>query len=117
MSQYRHLQVTTDGDVFVARFRERRLIGAVPGEVGEELKAVASQEDCYKLVLSFSGVDLLSSEMLGRLIVLHKKMQQKGGQLKLCQIHPNVYQVFVITKFNTIFDIEESEESCVMAMA
>jgi len=117
MSPYRHLQVTTEGDVFVVRFLERRLIAALPGAIGEEFNAIVAQEDCQKLVLSFSGVELLSSEMLGRLIVLHRKMQQKGGQLKLCQIHPNVRQIFVITKFNTIFDIEDTEESSLVAMA
>jgi anti-anti-sigma factor len=46
-----------------------------------------------------------SSAFLGLLIKIHKKICERKGHLKLCNISPNIYKVFEITQLNKIFDI------------
>jgi len=108
MSAFRHLEVAKDGDAFAVRFLDQKLLDSAASEVGEELYAVAAQEDCNRITLSFSGVDLLTSEMLGKVIVLNKKIRQKGGKLALCDMCPYVREIFAVTRLDTILEIRET---------
>ena len=104
-----HLQVATHDDVWVIRFQDRQLVGDLPDVVGAELYAVAGQEGCMKLLLNFSGVEFLASDMLGKVVVLNKKMKQKGGKLTLCRLCPYLRQVLVTTKLDLILNVKETE--------
>ena len=42
---------------------------------------------------------------LGMLINANKRVKEKNGQLRLTNIKPNIYEVFVITKLNKLFRI------------
>jgi anti-sigma B factor antagonist len=110
MPQYRHLRVSTHNGVVVARFHEERLTDDLAiAEVGEELHALAAEADCPNLLLSFAGVTYLSSAMLGKLISLNRRLMRKGGELKLCELCPNVQEVFALTRLGQIIDLRNSE--------
>ena len=110
MSVYRHLGVWRQGEVVVVRFGEHRILDERTVDIiGDELYAVAEQEDCRNLLLNFSSVDRLSTVMLGKLLMVNKKMEAKGGKLKLCSIGPEIRQVFDTTKLDRILDVHGSE--------
>jgi len=104
-----HLQVTPHGDVWVVRFIDSQLVGSLPDEVGAELYAVAAQEGCLKLLLNFSSVEFLASDMLGKVVVLNKKMKQKGGKLVLCRLCPYLRQILATTKLDLILTVTDTE--------
>jgi anti-anti-sigma factor len=62
-----------------------------------------------RLLLNFSNVEYLSSGALGKLITLQKKVQGAGGWLVLCNLHPNIHEVFKIAKLDKIFEIHSKE--------
>jgi anti-sigma B factor antagonist len=110
MAGYRRLQVNDVGEVCVVRFRDQKIIEDINiQEWGQELFQLADVENRQKLLLNFSGVDFLSSAALGKLITLDKKVRARGGTLRLCNIRPEIYEVFAITKLNRLFDIKEDE--------
>jgi anti-sigma B factor antagonist len=39
---------------------------------------------------------------------VNNRVREKGGQLRLAQIDPQIYEVFAITKLNKIFQIHET---------
>ena len=47
--------------------------------------------------------------ILGKLITLDKKVKAHGGKLKLSNIRPEIYEVFVMTHLNKLFDIKDDE--------
>jgi anti-sigma B factor antagonist len=57
----------------------------------------------------------LSSAALAKLITLNKKLQQVNGRLVLCNIDPQIYEVFEITKLNKLFDIQAEEQAALQA--
>ena len=63
-----------------------------------------------KVLISFDNVDHLSSAALGTLITINNKIRGKDGQLRLANIDPQIYEVFVITKLNKLFQIHDSAE-------
>jgi anti-sigma B factor antagonist len=81
--------------------------------LGEELYAVVGRPDCRKLVLDFSNVDFLSSAMLGKLVIINRKMKEKGGALRLCSVCPNIRLIFKYTVLDTIFDIRDTQPDAV----
>lgn len=111
MAAHRRLEVSDVGDVAVVRFVDRKILDeASIQELGHELFQLVEEEKRQKLLLNFSKVDFLSSAALGKLITLDKKAKAHSGKLKLCNIRPEIYEVFVITRLNKLFDIKNNEE-------
>ena len=78
---------------------------------------IGEEEKREKLILNFAIVDFLSSAALGKLITLDKKVKAHSGKLKLCNIRPEIYEVFAITKLNKLFDIKTDEAEALAALA
>ena len=116
MAEYQRLTINEVGDVTVVRFRDQKIIDNLNiQELGRELARLVEVENRGKLLLNFSAVEFLSSAALGKLITLDKKVKAAGGALKLCQIQPEIYEVFAITKLNRLFDIKEDEADALAA--
>ena len=73
------------------------------------MQAVAAQPGCRKLVLNFSGVELITSATLGKLVSTNRRMDEKGGTMIMCEMGDNVRTVFRITKLDNILKICETE--------
>ena len=116
MAAYRRLEVNEVGDITVVHFRDQKIIEDLGiQELGQELFQLVEVVNCRKMVLNFSAVDFLSSAALGKLITLDKKMRAKAGKLKLCNIRPEIYEVFAITRLNRLFDIKDEEADALAA--
>ena len=116
MAGYRRLVTNEVDDVTVVHFRDQKIIEDLKiQELGQELFQLIEGENCRKLVLNFASVDFLSSAALGKLITLDKKMKAHQGKLKLCNIRPEIYEVFAITKLNRLFDIRQDEADALAA--
>ncbi len=110
LPEFRHLDVYEVDDVTVVHFRDQRILEDLAiQELGQELFYLVDVEHRKKLLLNFANVNFLSSGALGKLNSLEKKMRVLGGVVKLCSIHPTIYKVFEITRFNTIFEIFQAE--------
>ena len=116
MAKHRHLEVNQVGEITVVHFRDQKIIEDFGiQELGQELFDLVQVENRNKLVLNFSSVDFLSSAALGKLITLDKKIKAQGGMLKLCNIRPEIYEVFAITRLNRLFDIKDDEAEALAA--
>jgi anti-sigma B factor antagonist len=116
MSALRRVEVNEVGEVTVVHFRDQKIIEDLGiQEMGQELFQLVEGENRKKLVLNFSSVDFLSSAALGKLITLDKKTKARGGSLKLCNIRPEIYEVFAITRLNRLFDIRDDEADALAA--
>jgi anti-anti-sigma factor len=110
MQVYHHLGVWKHGDVFVIRFGDHQILDeSTVKQIADELYGVADQSDCRYLVLNFSSVLGLSTLMLGKLLVLRKKMVTKNGRLVLCDLGPEVEDVLATMKLDTILEIMDTE--------
>jgi anti-sigma B factor antagonist len=113
-----YLGLRKQGGVIVIRFGEHRILNELTiKKFGEELLYVADRPDCQNLLLNFTGVVGLSSAMLGIMLMLRKKMAQKSGKLRLCQVGPEIMDVFHATKLGQLFEILDNEQEGVKAFA
>jgi anti-sigma B factor antagonist len=110
MGDHRRLQVSTKDGTTIVRFVDRKILDeASIQEMGNELFSLVEQDRHEKLLLNFEDVDFLSSAALGKLISLKRRVTQAAGQLKMCCIRPEIYEVFKITNLDQVFDIKDDE--------
>jgi anti-sigma B factor antagonist len=108
---YRRIEETEDRGVAVVKFVDRKILEAAHiHELGEELFRLVEQDAHKNFVLDFSNVEFLSSAALNKLIILDKKVKSRSGQLKLCNLMPEIHEVFVITRLNQLFDIVDTKD-------
>jgi len=63
------------------------------------------------VILDLSRIRMLPSLTLGLLVQLSKKCKSRQQKLKLAALHPQVRQVFSITRLDRVFDLSPSVES------
>jgi anti-anti-sigma factor len=108
MAEHKHLRVEGTGDVAVIHFRDRWLKDFDQlEELGKELYQMVECEAPPKLALDFSGIEFLSSSALGKFISLHGKLRSRGGAMKLCNLQPQILDVFLICRLDRLFDIKK----------
>jgi anti-sigma B factor antagonist len=68
-------------------------------------------------ILDFSGVDLVSSAMLGKLILLQRRVDTSGTRLRLCELTDSVRAVFKSTNLDRLFHIDRDQRESLEALA
>ncbi len=99
-------------------FLERNILDeANIQQIGEEIGRIVDGQERPRVLINFHNVDHLSSAALGTLITINNKIRGKDGQLRLAEIDPQIYEVFVITKLNKLFQIFESSEQAMASFS
>ena len=110
-TQRRRLELEEIGDVTVVSFVDRKILDEQNIQIiGEQLFKLVEEQGKRKILLNFGNVEYLSSAALGKLITLNKKVQAADGRLILCNIDPQIYEVFEITRLDKFFTIEKDEQ-------
>jgi len=135
------LTVIRDADVTIVELTDRKILDEINiSQIGDQLGALVgggtiapqseagTDEDDYrvsqapakagplKLVLDFASVSHMSSSALGMLITLQKRIRESKGGLRLCNIQTAIYEVFVITRLNEIFEICQTRQEAVASL-
>jgi len=93
-------------DIRIVEFTNNKILDeANINEIGLTLGSIIDEAANPKLLLDFANVDHLSSAALGMLINVNQKIKGKNGQLRMTNIKPQIFEVFVITKLNKLFRI------------
>ena len=112
--QVPRLKASKQGDVAVVELVDKKILDeAAISQIGEQLYGLAAAGPTPRMVVDFANVAHMSSSALGMLITLHKRVREKGGLLRLCNIRPSIYEVFVITRLNEVFSICSSRSEAV----
>jgi anti-sigma B factor antagonist len=107
------IQVVDRSGVKLVRIRPSAILREVEVEsFGDGLLALAEVPG-QRVVLSFLGVQHLTSLVLGKLIHVHKRLAESGGELRLADIDPHIYEVFAITHLDRLFRIFDREDEAV----
>ena len=102
----------------MVRFGEHQILDELTvKKFADELFHVSDRPDCQNLLLNFTGVVGLSSAMLGIMLMLRRKMTKKPGKLKLCQVGPEIREVFDTTKLGQLFEIHDNEQQALKSFA
>ncbi|MFO0963558.1 MAG: STAS domain-containing protein [Phycisphaerales bacterium] len=107
-AQPSYVKVTHEPECTRVDFTEKHIIDEVViRAIGNELTKLIDDTHRPRLVICFKGVEHLSSAALGTLITVNNRVKAKDGHLRLCDINPQILQIFEITKLNRILKIEK----------
>lgn len=101
----------TDDATIVAFADEKILEETDVRALRTSIETIIQQSAGLHLILDFRHVKFLSSAVLGLLIRVSKRIYERGGHLRLCGIHPGIYEVFKITRLTSVFEIYEDVDS------
>jgi anti-anti-sigma factor len=91
----------------VIRFEDAEILfeeGAVH-TVRRELHRLIEEEGHTRLVVNFAGVRYLSSEVLGILAVLQRRVDPVRGSIVLCGLDQLLWDMLRITHLDRLFDV------------
>ena len=72
-------------------------------QLGKDLYHLTDNLNKQKLVIDFTNVKFLSSQVLGILITLNKKAAAIKGSMVLCALKPDLMKIFTITSLDRLF--------------
>jgi len=109
------MEISSDrmGDVAVAIMPMEELDASNAGEFKDDIAPVL--EAHTKLVLDLSRLRFVDSSGLGAFISCLRKVNAKGGELKLCGMSKRIRAVFELVRMHRIFDIRDTKEEAVRA--
>jgi anti-anti-sigma factor len=78
--------------------------------IQEDLTALIVKSGCRRLVLDFAAVAHIASDFVAALIVVKKRIAERGGELTLCGLNPNLRDVFATLHLDRVFTIKDNEQ-------
>jgi anti-sigma B factor antagonist len=91
-----------------------RLDAYVSNDLEQRLNALIDG-DQVSLVVSFQGLDYISSSGLRVLLASLKKVRKRDGDIKLTSMKPHIKEVFDVAGFSQLFSIYDLEDVAVQA--
>jgi anti-anti-sigma factor len=71
----------------------------------DDLRELVQERGRANLYLDFGAVHLLSSAVLGRIILLDRKLRDAGGRLSLFNLNPPLRELLVFSRLTDILDV------------
>lgn len=98
-------------DVAVVIFMDRTILNEDNIQaIGKQLFSLVDESGLKKMLLNFGNVKFMSSAALNNLITLNNKIQAADGQLVLCNIDPQIREVFKVTGLDKLITICGDEQ-------
>jgi anti-anti-sigma factor len=74
-------------------------------QFGQELTSLVEKQKVVKIILNMEQVKYFTSSVIGKLIMLHRKMSRSDGQMVLTKLRPEVEEILetsqLLDYFNT----------------
>jgi len=112
MSQFNLQQI---GDSTVVEFTSPSLMDPLELEqIAQQLYKLVDEQDKKQIVLDFEKVQYLSSQAIGILLAMQKKLSaSKKGNLVLCGVGARLMELLRITRLDRVLTIKPSQKEAV----
>ena len=86
-------------------------------EIGQELYRLVDAEDKRRVILDFEKVQYLSSQAIGIVLTLNKKLSAlKNSKFVLCGVGPKLLELLKITRLDRILTIKPTQKEAVKVL-
>jgi anti-anti-sigma factor len=87
-------------------------------DMGERiLQCLQNASDPPRILISFCDVQFLSSAGVGKLILIQRRIKERGGELVLCDMTPSTIDVFRVAHLQDYFRIFPDVTSALAAFS
>jgi anti-sigma B factor antagonist len=107
------IQVNEVDGVQVIKFTDRQLFDErTVREVADQiLAALPNDGSPIRVILDFTDINLVSSTLLSKLILLQRRVASSNGKLRLCEMSPVIQQVFRTANLDRLFSIDRDQRA------
>jgi anti-anti-sigma regulatory factor len=118
MNSPRHILPTQVGDVTCVSLVKHRLTEEELVQMADEVLGLI-EGGCRKMVISLGprALECLYSVFLSKLVTFQRVMREHGGILKLCDVTPEVREVFRACRLDDLFDFAPDQPTALAAFA
>ena len=104
--------VRQDRGYSVVEFQTESLMNPLDLErIGQSLYQLVDAAGVRRMLLDFTRVKYLSSQAIGIILTLSKKLSQaNGGEMVLCGVGPQLLQLLKITRLDKLLKIVTSQK-------
>lgn len=97
--RFRYLKTSVDQGVLILTLSPSRLEGdSMAQTLVEEMQAAVALAGTDKVVFDLDHVQYLTSANFRPFLALRKHLQEKGGEMALCNLSPPVVEIFQVTR-------------------
>lgn len=113
--QLQHQDLHRIDGALIARFSEHHIDAANCDAVFSELIDAVTREHPQLLIVNFRRVSYLHSIAIGYVVRVRELVQSYGGELRLCNLEPQIIETFSIIRVDRLFNICDTERSALSA--
>jgi anti-anti-sigma factor len=104
------------GEIRTIQLNDAKILDeSVIQQISKDLIELLGKTEETNVVLDFDQVRFMSSSALGMLIKVNKKCKEFKIDLKLCNIAPDIMQVFKITRLDKVLSIYPDSQAAFAA--
>lgn len=112
-SAFSHIAAERRGDVLCVRLLHHELDDHGIRDMSNEIEAMIDREDCRKLVFSLGPLRCIFSVFIARLIKIRRKLTDKGGGMRLCDVNRDVMNVLESCRLQDYFEFARDTAAAV----
>ncbi|MDR1415183.1 MAG: STAS domain-containing protein [Odoribacteraceae bacterium] len=106
------LNITRQGNRVIAEFIDiKRFTLPITDQVKDELRPLLG-DGGKTLIFDLHDIEFIDSSGIGCIIALLKTAKSVGSSLKLCDLTPDVMDIFKLLHLQVIFDISGTRADC-----
>lgn len=107
-----YFSLESDGELAVARFAVPRLTDEDNIEqLGHELIAIVEKLQHRRVILDLKSIEYATSSVIGKWIMLHRKLDREGGKMVLCGVNPTLADILGTAKLLDYFTVTDSPDA------
>jgi anti-anti-sigma factor len=103
------IRLEAAGDAAVITLTRKSLEDPIAEAVGGLLLHLAEGPGRRRLTVDLGEFPSLTSLWLGKLLILHKRVEARGGHLAVVNVPPAVYELFEATRLHTVLDVRPQD--------
>ena len=99
--------------ILVAKFTNQDRFNSLISEPVKESLLSYYNKPNTKLILNLEGIKFIDSSGFSIFLAVMKAANNNYGEFKICNIIPDVKELFQVLQLHTIFDIHDSLNECI----
>lgn len=100
----------------ICELRPKGRIDSATGPVFEKEVLQQIDEGQRRVLLDFTDLVYISSAGLRIILLAAKRMKSVGGRLALCSLNPQIAEVFEISGFSRILDVQPTRDAALSVL-
>ncbi|MFM1803009.1 MAG: hypothetical protein RJA81_2361 [Planctomycetota bacterium] len=106
------VELREESGVLVAEFWDCLRLDPKPvNDLRMRYSQMSAKTGLKDLIIDMNGIDFAGSAALSGFLALGRAMKQMGGRLVFCSVDRNVFEVFQVSKLDSMFLFAEDKDS------